>query len=300
MLLAAAMIFASSCSDDEDDETTDEVMSDSVSTDTETETDPDTETETEYESMTETEAESEDTAVTTAETEAAVTTAETTSSEATAAETTEAETTAAETTKNAETTTAAETTKAAETTAAAAKAAEIDVDITGLWTCSESLGTFVDSANIDASGYSMGITSIEFDYDMVIDGYVNFGDDGIANYYIPKTQYEELLFDVYDALYEYFETVASRMNMTVDEYLQLLFKTTWDEFSAAMISQDIESETIAGVESVHIYEGEYDFDGQTLTLYVDDDSISLECTFSDDESSAILSDGEHSFEMTRV
>ncbi|MCD7788826.1 MAG: hypothetical protein LUH59_07890 [Firmicutes bacterium] len=203
-----------------------------------------------------------------------------------------------ETTAAPDTTTAAPetTTASTEATTASAKAA---IDITGLWVCHETVGKIMDIAGIDSIG-TTGLISLEFDENTEIDGYVRFDGDGGVGYYLPKTQYDELMSQAEETLRSYFERLAAILGMTLDDFLSERYGMTWDDMLATMISFDAETATIAGIEAVLIYEGEYTLDGNSLTLYISDEGVTLDIEISDDGKSMILSDGEYSIEMTKI
>lgn len=257
---------------------------------------------TDTEEVTETETSAETTGETDTETE----TDETTDVETETEEVTETETDAETTTAASETTTAApETTTAApETTTAAPETTTVStetttIDITGLWVCHETVGRIMDIAGIDSIG-TTGLISLEFDEDTEIDGYVRFDGDGGAEYYIPKTQYDELMSQAEETLKSYFERMSAILGMTLDDFLSERYGMTWDDVLTMMISYDVETTTIAGIEAVLIYEGEYTLDGESLTLYISDEGVTLDTEISDDGKSMILSDGEYSVELTKV
>ncbi|MCD7782666.1 MAG: hypothetical protein LUI15_02025, partial [Firmicutes bacterium] len=202
-----------------------------------------------------------------------------------------------ETTAVPETTAAPETTTAStEATTASAKAA---IDITGRWVCHETVGKIMDIAGIDSIG-TTGLISLEFDENTEIDGYVRFDGDGGVGYYLPKTQYDELMSQAEETLRSYFERLAAILGMTLDDFLSERYGMTWDDMLATMISFDAETATIAGIEAVLIYEGEYTLDGNSLTLYISDEGVTLDIEISDDGKSMILSDGEYSIELTKI
>ncbi|MCD8056067.1 MAG: hypothetical protein LUE25_05070 [Clostridiales bacterium] len=286
-----SLVFFASCSDDGGDEETTGTDTEEVTVD-ETTAEPTAEPTAGTAGETDTESETEE--VTDGETEEVTETTE-------APETTTA---APETTTSPETTAAPETTTAApETTTASAEtttaSAETTIDITGLWVCHETVGRIMDIAGIDSVG-TTGLISLEFDEDTEIDGYVRFDADGGAEYYIPKTQYDELMSQAEETLKSYFERMSTILGMTLDDFLSERYGMTWDDVLAMMISDDAETTTIAGIEAVLIYEGEYTLDGDSLTLYISDEGVTLDIEISDDGKSMILSDGEYSIEMTKI
>ncbi|MCD7831405.1 MAG: hypothetical protein LUI01_03970 [Firmicutes bacterium] len=260
-----SLVFFASCSDDGGDEET-------TGTDTEEMTGDET------------------TAITAGETDTESETEEVTDVETETEEVTE-------TTAVPETTAAPETTTAStEATTASAKAA---IDITGLWVCHETVGKIMDIAGIDSIG-TTGLISLEFDEDTEIDGYVRFDGDGGVGYYLPKTQYDELMSQAEETLRSYFERMSAILGMTLDDFLSERYGMTWDDVLAMMISDDAETTTIAGIKAVLIYEGEYTLDGNSLTLYISDEGVTLDIEISDDGKSMILSDGEYSIELTKI
>ncbi len=291
VFLIFSLVFFASCSDDGGDEETTGTDTEEVTVDETTAGSAgETDTESETEDVTDGETETEEVTETTAAPETTTAAPETT-------------TAAPETTTAApETTTAApETTTAApETTTASAKTTiDTTIDITGLWVCHETVGRIMDIAGIDSIG-TTGLISLEFDEDTEIDGYVRFDGNGGAGYYLPKTQYDELMSQAEETMKSYFERMSAILGMTLDDFLSERYGMTWDDVMAMMISDDAETVTIAGIEAVLVYEGEYTLDGESITLYISDEGVTLDVEISDDGKSMILSDGEYSIELTKI